>query len=91
MTGITVGYLIKVVSSHTKPRRCAHVCVCVCVCVCVFARACVSDSLVNAYGRVVNWQIKGKKNLAQRHWLGECFKNNFKFAARNFKIVRFHI
>ena len=85
MTGITVGYLIKVVSSHTKPHRCAH------VCVCVFARACVSDSLVNAYGRVVNWQIKGKKNLAQRLWLGECFKNNFKFAARNFKIVRFHI
>ena len=27
--------------------------------VCVRARVC--DSLVNAYGRVVNWQIKGKK------------------------------
>ena len=73
---------------HKAVQVCACMCMFVCMCVCVCACARVCDSLVNAYGRVVNWQIKGKKNLAQRLWLGECFKNNFKFAARNLKIVK---
>lgn len=33
-TGVKVGYLVEVPSSHTKVCRCVHACACSCVCVC---------------------------------------------------------